>query len=253
MEFKPLNDINDILTFLTKNINEFPDNKIKSIIDTVKEKKLEILLQSRTSKEKFDFSEEKNYPISAKKIIEIVNKNSKNKVSPFEIAEFFGIKVTKILNTDKPNELAYIKYKHDLESIEIFYKDFSNKGAENINEFLIAHELGHLFNHFLLGTFFEDEETYTLKNHQLTIENLSKAISIENISNHNTLIANQILSKKISSYDKVAFSTDKKLDNSFEIEADLFAFNLLFYPKEVSLTEVASFRTGLKLFLKTLK
>lgn len=254
MEFKSLDNIDDIFSFLTDNITDFPKNRIDSIIDTIKEKKLEILLQAKVPKEQFDFSEAKNYPVSAKKIVEIVNKNTQKKVSPFEVADFFGIKVNKIINTYDEDKLAYLDYKHESNEIEIFYKDFSGKGYENVNEFLVSHELGHLFNHFLLGTFFDDQ-SYTSFNHELMIENLRNAISKKNIANQNTLIASQILSKKRSLYNtsRAAFSTNKHFDNSFEIDADLFAFNLLFYPKEVPLTDVIAFRQVIKDFFKNLQ
>lgn len=242
MDFKPLKDIDDVLNFIEDNIEEFPSDRVSSIIDTIKEKKLEIFLQTKISKEKFDFSETKNYPLDAHTIVEIVNNNTKKKVSPFEIAEFFDIKVNKILESSNQHEIAYLDYDHKSDKVEIFYRDYSDQGYENVNEFLVSHELGHLFNHFLLGTFFS-EQSYTLNKHDFSIENLREAVSKENIANNDTYKANEMLSKKRSlNNSRAAFSTNNQFDNSFEIEADMFAFNLLFYPKKVTLTEVMFFR-----------
>lgn len=220
MEFKPLETLDDILNFINDNSDEFPEDKIASITNTIKEKKLEILLQSKVDKNIFDFSDIKNYPIRVKDIAKIVYSNEDVKINPFEIAEFFGIRIKKII--EKSKDKAYLHYMYEKDIIEIGYKDFTEKGYENFNAFLVGHELGHLFNHYLLSVFFENE-TYNTDNHKL-LDNIKNIISNENIANNNINIVRKYMNQKVS------FSNNININ---EIEADIFSLNILYYPLEV--------------------
>jgi len=220
---KALTTLDDILDFVSDNSSEFPDDRVNSIIDTVKEKKIEILLQSKIDKNKFDFSDINNYPIKVKDIINLVYSDTDNiKVNPFEIADFFGIKVKKIL--DDSDNIAYLHYDLDDDSnIEIGYKDYSKKGYSELGAFLVGHELGHLFNHSLLGVFFKNE-TYNSHNHDL-LDNIKSIINGKDSANNIDYVRDYMKNK--------AFFSDEV--NKYEIEADIFGWDILYYPNEVSI------------------
>jgi hypothetical protein len=211
-----LKSLDDILKFVTDNSDDFAKERINSITDTIKEKKLEALLQSKVDKNIFDFSDINNYPIKAKDIVKLVYPDSdNNKSDPFEIAKFFDINIKIISNKSK--DIAYLHYDlKDDSNIEIHYRDFTTK---NLNAFLVGHELCHLFNHHLMGVFFENK-TYNSNNHE-PIEKLKKVLKIAN----NTQYATNYIRNKAN------FSS---MVDDYEIEADIFSFNLLFYPEELS-------------------
>lgn len=137
-------------------------------------------------------------PVSATEIMEDVYKSDlKQDINVFHIAKFYGIEVEEVASLLNDDE-ATVEYIDD--SIRISY--VKQTDSERLRK-IIAHELGHIFCHFILGRKFRFEDVFE-----------------KNESTNNT------------SYNTMAQASYNSSNNDeFEKEAQEFAIDLLFPEK----------------------